>query len=112
MLELFSTPFSAFTYTAFPSAAYLLHSFFFGPFIMEFVALLLLRAATFSDLRKRRYGIHRLKAAEENQPQKPSSSAVRAFKRQYACLSHRYPGNPVPCVLLHDLREKLRDTQV
>lgn len=34
---------------------------------LEFVALLLLRAATFSDARKRRNGTHGLKAAKENQ---------------------------------------------
>lgn len=109
----------------------LIGSLLFLAFHTEFVrALLLLRAATFSDLRKRRNGTHGLKAVEEKQPQKitftttfpikkkvinpytwqPCSSSKD--KRQYACFSHRYSTNPIPCVLLHDLSEKPRDTRV
>lgn len=63
---------------------------------MELVALLLLRVATFSDLRKRRNGTHGLKAAEENQPQKPCSSSIR----DNMPVHHVETANLIPCVLL------------
>lgn len=92
-------------------------------------ALLLLKEATFSDLRKRKNGSHGLKAVEEKPPQKITFTTAFPIKkdvinpytwqpcsfskdkRQYACFSHRYSTNPTPCVQLHDLSEKPRDTQ-